>query len=334
MEIFQFIRPNECDSLNELHGIDLQYLLLLLNDYYIELRDTLNIDKKVTFGFEFEFEKLKISKLKMDEKLYSIVSDLYFSKLDNSVPNGFEISTPILTDTKSNWNELSHVCNLCKEYADVGSHAGGHIHIGSQILGSNEASWLNFIKVWAIYENIIYRFCYGEYLEGRQSIEKYAYPQSYNYYRKYQELKYENCGVQKVIAKLTDCKRLGVNLNNINGECLDYIRDKNTIEFRCPNASLQLAIWQNNLNLLVKLLEYSKTNINHNILDNRYEINNELNIYSKLDYYGEIYLDEALEFADLIFDNNLDKINFLKQYLKSFKVASGREYSKKISLCK
>lgn len=33
--------------------------------------------------------------------------------------------------------------------------------------------------------------------------------------------------------------------------------------------------------------------------------------------YGEIFLPEALEFSDMIFDNNLDKVYFLKQYLKN-----------------
>ena len=34
--------------------------------------------------------------------------------------------------------------------------------------------------------------------------------------------------------------------------------------------------------------------------------------------YNQIYLEQALELCDMIFDNNLDKIYFLRQYLKSF----------------
>lgn len=34
--------------------------------------------------------------------------------------------------------------------------------------------------------------------------------------------------------------------------------------------------------------------------------------------YNIIDLKKSLEFVDLIFDNNLDKIYFLKQYLKDF----------------
>ena len=33
-----------------------------------------------------------------------------------------------------------------------------------------------------------------------------------------------------------------------------------TIEFRCPNGTLNEVIWQNNLNLFVHLLLYAKSN--------------------------------------------------------------------------
>ena len=42
--------------------------------------------------------------------------------------------------------------------------------------------------------------------------------------------------------------------------------------------------------------------------------------------YNIINIEEVLELADLIFDNNLDKVNFLRQYLKNFKTID--EYKK------
>lgn len=35
--------------------------------------------------------------------------------------------------------------------------------------------------------------------------------------------------------------------------------------------------------------------------------------------YNEIDLKNVLEFVDLIFDNNLDKLNFLRQYIGDFR---------------
>ena len=40
---------------------------------------------------------------------------------------------------------------------------------------------------------------------------------------------------------------------------------------------------------------------------------------------NDIYLDEALELCDLIFNNNFDKVYFLRQYLKSFEI--NRKYN-------
>ena len=45
-------------------------------------------------------------------------------------------------------------------------------------------------------------------------------------------------------------------------------------------------------------------------------------IFSDLWSYSLIYLEQALELCDMIFNNNLDKIYFLRQYLKSFEVAN------------
>ena len=46
---------------------------------------------------------------------------------------------------------------------------------------------------------------------------------------------------------------------------------------------------------------------------------------------NKIYIDDALEFVDLIFDNNMDKIYFLRQYIKSFEVSD--EYERARSFC-
>ena len=38
--------------------------------------------------------------------------------------------------------------------------------------------------------------------------------------------------------------------------------------------------------------------------------------------YNKIYLDSALELSDIIFDNNLDKLYFLRQYVKNNEVSN------------
>ena len=83
----------------------------------------------------------------------------------------------------------------------------------------------------------------------------------------------------------------------------------NTIEFRGDNSSDKAIIWQNNVNAVTKLmLAASKDLIDEEKLDYRLveEPTSSNNFFN------------SLELIDTIFNNNLDKIYFLKQYTKSF----------------
>lgn len=321
MDILNYIKPKDNDKLNDLKGMDLQDFLILLDEYYLELRNSLGIDKLITFGFELEFENLKVSKNDLNMELVKIFGDdRFYTKNDSTLHEGGEIATPVFRDEENNWKDIKIVCETVRDYAEIGRHAGGHVHVGTQALGGNKESWLNFAKLWATYENIIYRFSYGKFMNGRSTIDRFAMPVSNEFYHKYKYLKNKpEFSACDVIIKLTDERRKAVNLKNVNTFSLDDENIRNTIEFRCPNGTLDEVIWQNNLNVFVKILEYAKSDkFNHDIVARRRDINSAMHVYDNLELYEEMYLDQALEFCDLIFDNNLDKIYFLKQYIKSF----------------
>ena len=81
------------------------------------------------------------------------------------------------------------------------------------------------------------------------------------------------------------------------------------------DGTLNEVIWQNNLNFFLSLMNYAKDGYNN--ADWEYYVNKANdNIDSDYDY-SELYLKDALELADLIFKTNQDKIDFLKQYVKS-----------------
>ena len=94
-----------------------------------------------------------------------------------------------------------------------------------------------------------------------------------------------------------------------------------SVEYRVPNGTLDPIIWQNNINFFVKLLLYCKNpNFNEDILNRRrMEVNGILGDITK---YSDIYIEQAIELCDMIFDNNLDKIYFLRQYLKSYEISN------------
>ena len=56
-------------------------------------------------------------------------------------------------------------------------------------------------------------------------------------------------------------------------------------------------------------------NLDSDFLD--YKLSNGDFAYDKTKY-NEVNIEEALEFADLVFDNDLDKVYFLRQYIKNY----------------
>ncbi len=319
--IFKFIKPNNNDQLSKLNGPDLQTLIILIDEYYLQLRSCLGFEEAITFGLELEAENAM--KEKIDKQLYkNLPQSGWITKHDGSLHNGVEINSPILRDKETTWKNLYTVCSIVESHAAIDNNSGGHIHIGAQILGNNKEAWLNFLKLWAVYENIIFRFTYGNFLTARPSLLKYAKPIAQTLWQDLQELKKDNSSLERIIIKISHEKRQAVNFNNILDEHYDKlcdICDKNTIEFRCPNGSLNPVIWQNNVNLFVKLLTYSKsTSFNDDLVEQRYRANSDK--FANLKLYDEIYLEQVLELCDMLFTNNLDKVYFLRQYLKSMQV--------------
>lgn len=59
----------------------------------------------------------------------------------------------------------------------------------------------------------------------------------------------------------------------------------------------------------------SSRNLDTDFLD--YKLSSGNINYDKMKY-SEVNIEEALEFVDLVFDNDLDKVYFLRQYIKNY----------------
>lgn len=328
--LFDYIKPRNNDMFSEMNGMDLQDLLYYIENYYLELRNCLGFEDYITFGLELEFENAMRNRIENKLNEYQL-ANTWELKSDGSLTNGAEINSPILKDKRDSWFNLKKVCSIINENATIGTNSGGHIHIGTQIIGGKTDSWLNFIKLWSVYENIIYRFVYGDFLNARPSMSRYAEPMTKDFWNDYQKLKdYGQLEMRNIINRIAHRRYQAVNFNNVSD--FNNMSKKNTIEFRCPNSTIDPVIWQNNVNLFVNILVYSKsTRYNDDIVQKRRNINEDK--YSSLKWYGEIYLQQALELCDMLFTNNFDKIYFLRQYLKSFEIGN-KELSKSKSFTK
>lgn len=317
---FSFIDANSNDELSSFNEKDSSKFIEELRNYIINYRDTLNIPNSITFGTEIEVCSKNIRyKEKLNKELIKLnnlsLNNQWYFDIEKNIPFCTEFVSPILTDSKDTWINLKKVCDVLKNNnALVTNSTGGHIHFGMQILCNNLDAWMNFIKLWAVYENVIYRFSYGEYERERKMIEIAAKPISSKFFNAYSHLNEKNISVKELIMKLYSGYKTGaIGIYNYSPK----YKKNSTIEIRCPNSSTEEAIWQNNINFFYHLLKYcSSSNFNHEVIDKRiYDI---LGIQNDLSLYREIFMEQAIELADLIFGNNLDKLNFLRQYLKDY----------------
>lgn len=312
--IFKFLPSNLNDKLSNLSSSDKNNLLHYLSSYYLELRNNLNIKKENRYGLEFEFEDA--SRKKIEKELYNNgFHDFWDLKDDDTLYDGAEIASPQLTDDWNNWSEINTLCQILRKYSIIGNNSGAHVHIGAEIFEDSKEAILNFILLWCCYENIIYRFLYGEFLNERQSLKSYARSVAKKFYDDYNILLNMNdISNIELIKWFFYCDKT-YSINFLNITSFSEPKYKNTVEFRAANGSLDPIIWQNYLNLYIKMVQYCKSKtFNKELVMNRiYKVQND---FSKLKTYRKIYLEQALEFCDLIFDNNQDKIYFLRQYIK------------------
>jgi len=321
LEIFKFISPFSNDRLSSFDNNDLKQFLLLLEKYYLEMRNVLGIDKNITFGMELEFIYASFEPINRNLKL---INDSWYVKEEIIYDDGGEIATPPLNDSSKNWYDFATACDIAKCYSNYANKCGGHIHIGSQIFEDNSNYWLNFILFWATYEHIAFRFGYGELLTGRHQLLEYAFPVKDILNNAYILHSNKNSFLKDIIKSINYGRNQAINFQNVKTPIINNdknFEENNTIEFRFFNGTYDSIIWQNNVLFAVKMLEYAKSS--------RFDLElvcsrNDGLFWKKFDLasYNKIYLRQALELADLIYTNNLDKIYFLRQYFKSFEIGS------------
>lgn len=320
-DIFKIIKPLDNNKLSLMESSERNEILEHINNYYLCLRSELGFNKMDSFGLEVEYEYADNEKI-IRERTKKRLNNWMFTS-DRSLKEGGEFDSPILYDSPNTWKELELMCKIISNHATIGENTGSHIHIGVQVLGKEVEAWFNLLKLWSAYEHIIYHFSYGEYLTSRPNISKYACSCSYYFWNIFQISSKYNYDLNRINDLLSEIKSIGVNFSNVYYSYFDTIKWKNTIEFRCPNGTLNPVIWQNNVNLFMHILKYARSNnYDEDTVMKRIIINKEKYNHMNIEDYNVIYLDDALEFSDLVFTKNIDKVYFLRQYLKNNEIAN------------
>lgn len=315
-----------------------------LLDINIDYLDKINIPN-YKFGIEIEFagaiykkvmslldeilgydvdtiEKIrKLEKEKENYEKWRLIDDCTVQdNKHHQAKKGGEINSPIITNEKERWQELKLICEMLRtrEYIRTDERCGIHIHTEKTIYDDIE-EYKNLVKLWILYEDIIYRFGYGEKNAPRENLLRFARPFSFEFNLPPEEiLKGLNTVETKrdLVKLLRTDKKYGLNLTRILDETknLDVLR-KPTIEIRIYNGTLNENIIQNDVRFNMKLLEYcKKENFDKEFIE------------YKLKQYEPFYINDSVkekpekaeEFFKMICKDELDRLKLLKQYYKIY----------------
>lgn len=260
-------------------------------------------DDVFSFGIEIEMEQIDIKN--MERLLNHKIDSTWQQKEDISLldHNSLELASPILQNSKDIWKQLEKLSKTLKLFNPTFENSSFQVSL--DMIQEENLIWL--FKFYAIYEKVIYCFSKGDDLSLRACIESYAAPIYFML-----ECELENKKDEKAIEIFKNRKKYGLNINEI--ETGTYKNNK-VIEFRTPNGTVDAWLWQNYINTFYHIRKY----ITSKDLDKErinYHFNNIDQTFSD-GLYNQLDIESCFEFIHTIFSNDLDKLYFLKQYLKN-----------------
>ena len=263
----------------------------------MEFRSKLTLPHKANFGLELELDKVDL--LEVRELVGRNIGGDFSVKNDKSLTTGMnaEINTPVLRNSKATWELLKRMGELLKKINASYDRCSFQVNFDGSLLPSVEDR-VKFLKIYAMYEDIVYRFSKGEDLSYRDSLEEYASPIILTLKG---VLSINN---DAVVEMFSNQKRYGICFKS---------RDCDLIEFRTPNMTDNVCLWQNYVTFFYYLL-----NLVHSGKINMREVDEYISNYSRiyiLENYEKEKEEKALQLSKKLFCNSTDRINFMHQYL-------------------
>lgn len=265
----------------------------------LSYRELLTIPSNISFGLELELDKINPNEVyhlvkKNFGDSWQVKSDDSLTKNQNS-----EIASPVLNNKKDTWILLKKMGELLEKIQPNYDKCSFQINFDGSLLPSIEDR-IRFLKLYTLYEDLIYRFSKGEDINYRETLDIYAAPISLML-KSSLEL-----GDEAPLEMFTNNKRYGI--------IFKLYDETDLIEFRTPNMTSNPILWQNYITAFYYLLEFATSDK----CDSK-ELDDYIEKFSKL-YVLENYelekKEKAVQFTKKIFHNPIDQIYFLHQYLK------------------
>ena len=231
--------------------------------------ELIGLSKNMTFGVELEVygdkkvtEPLKYKTSYHNPKKvilgYLVEPDSTIQRNDNE--DGVEFVSPILKDNKNDIKGLEYICSKIKEMGLKTDYTcGGHIHFGTDFLENKPKAYENLFTIWNECEELLYKMSNPNGEKPRNTIGKFAKPGNLKTEKLYKngEIKIsEKDELEDAIYNLrkrsVNERDSGLNIMNIGK------KEKNTIEVRIPNGTIEIKELLNNIRLFGKIFEVSK----------------------------------------------------------------------------
>ncbi len=264
----------------------------------MEYRSKLSIPNKVNFGLEFELDNVDFERVR--KIISKNIGGDWIIKTDNSLTKfrNAEINSPVLRNNRKTWELLKKMSELLKQLNPSYDLCSFQINFDGALL-PREKDRVRFLKLYAMYEDIIYRFSMGENTKYRESLETYASPIILTLKGKL------GINDKAVLETFSNQKKYGICFKTKS--C--YL-----IEFRTSNMTDNICLWQNYLTFFYYLLiTISSGKYDEEEID-KY-IDEYTNIHMLKDYELE-KREKAFQLSKKLFFNSTDRINFMHQYLR------------------
>ena len=215
--------------------------------------NNIKLPKTMTIGIEIESEG---NNSNLIGKIINKLKREWKEEIDTSLDSGIEVKSPIIHgNDEQRVYEMQEICRLHKKLGQkISVRCGGHIHIGSDYLTTKE-SWMNLLQLWSNNEELLYIIANKEGEAPRFMLSSYAKPYSGALEKTLNEKSVQLDTIEDIKKLAKDVQNgtgdYGINFNNLGNE-------KNTIEFRIPNGTIDSKTWIENINLFGGIVKASE----------------------------------------------------------------------------
>ena len=255
----------------------------------------------IPYGVEIELENVSYNE--GERVIAKKVPKSFNIGVDNTLDyGGIEIRSSVLENTKENIVMFKKLSKTLKFLGATYDSASFQTNLDAYDFSEDDI--LNFLKMFSVYENIVYRFSLGEDNHIRESAGDYAHPIRSHFYAKYNS----NAKKRDRYLRYINAKSFSISLKTLTTYKKDPVK---VIEFRTPNGTSDYRLWLNYITFFSSFLNCVKTKcFDKELIDYKFE--NLTGLLQK-DLFS---IDEgnANELADMIFKDQVDKDNFKEQY--------------------